>query len=585
MKKFNTLVVLFLILGVLLTACSDESGGDTPSPRPTSVTGQVTPSNNPSQPVSGNLVSGLPFDCSKVFCFGLAQEPAAFLDGRGRFDPANLVDRPSLQISRQIYDTLFEYKPNSMQYLNSSLLKFSEASADGLTYTLRVGKGIRFSDNTPLDAQAIKFNFDRWSDPSNKYHKEEFETYAKYFEGFPGKLESVTADNTASLVRIKLREPMGSFFQVLAMPQFGIVAPSSFNSTSGEFERPFGSGWYVLDKQSSTDDRYVSRGEQKYVVLRENRLYHEQRYDIKDPLTPFVKSPVIVAYVLRQNQDGLEELRRGTIGATDKVRPEQTPEVNRDPTLKLIERKPLSTAFLAMNLTRPPFSSAVVRQAFSLAIDTRSLVRDYYFGLGTPAGSLLPPSTLAYVEQPVYNYEPDRARRLLEVAGFGQNNPLSLDFWVLPVPRQYYPDPRKIATAIAADLTRIGVTVRVRDSYSWTDFRRARQDNSLDFYMFGWQGENGDPDEFFQELYGKGRGEGGYDNPAYQALVDSAARFADLRDRRLPYKELQDTLHRDVLILPLAHVQSVVATRADIRGYAPNPNGIESWATVELVKG
>lgn len=581
LKRIGLLVV-WLNLFLILTACSDEPNR---SQTVTPGAGAVAPAPgqaSPPTPASVNQPAAtgantLPYECGKVFCFGLAQEPVGLL--QGKFDPANLVDRPSLQITRQIYETLFEFKPGAVQYQYSGLIKYEpKISEDGLTYSLRLGRGLRFSDNSPLDAAAVKFNFDRWADPGNFYHKGDFQTWRDYFGGFPGNLESVKADDGSNTINIKLKVPMASFFQVLSMPQFAIVAPSSFNSKSGELERSTGSGWYILDK--------IVRGESKYVILRENKLYQVERYDPDDPTTPYVKSPIIVALVLKQNQDGLDEVRRGAISATDKIKADRVPDALKDPAFNLLERKPLNIAFLGMNLSRPPFNNSAVRQAFAAAIDTRALVKDYYNGLGQAATVLLPPAALGYIDShSLYPTDLDRARRLLDNAGYNLSNPLKLDLWVLPVPRSYYPDPRKIANALAADLQKVGVTLTVRDSYAWPDFRKARVTGGMDLYMFGWQGQNGDPDEFLGEFYGKQRGEGGYENPILQGLVEKGLRETDQLTRRSFYKEAQDIIYDQTLILPLAYTKSFVAARTNVGGYSPNPTGIESWAMVELLGG
>lgn len=516
------------------------------------------------------------YDCSKAFCFGLAQEPVAFLQQGFVFDPANLVDRPSLQISRQLYETLFEFKPADMQYQYANLIKYVAESEDKLTYTIRTGKGLRFSDDTPLNAAAIKFNFERWSDPGNLYHKGAFQTWGEYFGGFPGNLASVRADESSNTVTIKLKRPMGNFFQVLAMPQFAIVAPSAFNHRTGIMERSVGSSWYVLDK-------VVRSSEGKYAVLRENKQYHVERYDVDNPQTPFVKSPTIIAVVLKQNQDGLEEVRRGALAATDKIRPEQVAPASKEPALKLLERRPLSVAFLSLNHTRAPFDNSVVRQAFAAAIDTRTLVRDYYYGLGQAASMLLPPTALAYLEgREPYPYDPERARRLLNNAGYNATNPLTLDLWVLPVPRAYYPDPRKVADAIAADLAKVGVRLTVRDSKSWPLFRTDRLNGEMELYMYGWQGQNGDPHEFLGEFYGQQRGEGGYENPALRELVQRGSATTDLRERRIYYRQAQELIYEQVPVIPLAYVKGMVAVRPSLKGYVPHPTGIESWAEVKV---
>ncbi len=581
--KLNIIIALWLSLSGLLAACSGDTTGPAPTLPETSraaalspeVTAEALPATTTTvQPATGPGSGALPYDCAKVFCYGLAQEPVGLL--QTRFDPANLVDRPSLQITRQLYETLFEFKPGDMQYQNSLLLKYPpQQSEDGLTFTFRIGKGLRFSDDTPADAAAVKFNFDRWSDPGNLYHKGDFQTWGYYFGGFPGNLDYVKADLPNSTVTLKLRRPMGSLYQILAMPQFAIVAPSAFNRTNGELERSTGSNMYALDK--------MVRTETKYITLRENKLYHVERYPPGDPTAPYVKSPVIVALVLKQNQDGLEELRKGTIDATDKLRPEQVPAAQQDRAFRLLERNPLDVAFLGFNHTRAPFNNLAVREAFAAAVDTRSLVRDYYFGLGQPATVLLPPTTLAYIDShPPYTYDPERARRLLDNAGYNQVNPLRLDFWVLPVPRTYYPDPKKIANAIAADLLKVGVQLRVRDDYAWPQFRKERINASMDLYMFGWEGRNGDPDEFLGELYGKARGEGGYENMILQTLLLKGNSVTDLLNRRAFYKEAQDIIYEQALVLPLAYMKGLVALRPNVTGYTAHPTGIESWSTVEV---
>lgn len=558
-----------------LVACSDS--GSTALTTSTTNAQAPQPANNP--PAAANVTpaagsAAFPYDCTKIFCFGLAQEPVGLLNSQ--FDPANLVDTSSLQISRQVYETLLEYKPSDMQYSYSAMLKYPPVeSPDGLTITLRIGKGLQFSDMTALNAEAIKFNFDRWSDPGNLYHKGDFQTWATYFGGFPGNLASVTADSANNHVIIKLKQPMGNIYQVLAMPQFAIVAPSAFNKTTGEFEKNIGSGLYSIDK--------MEREPSKYIALKENRNYFVERYAPKDPNTPYVKSPVIVAKVLKQNQDGLDELRRGTIAGTDKIRPEQYLAASQSSDLQLLDRKPLNLAFLAMDVTRPPFSNSSVRQAFALAIDLQSLIKDDYFGLGTPASVFLPPASLGQIDlHDPYPYDPDRARRLLDNAGYNASNPLRLDLWMLPVPRAYYPDPRKVADAIAADLAKVGVTVTVQNGKSWPDFNRDRQNDDLGFYMFGWQGQNGDPDEFLGEFFGKQRGEGGYENPILTGLIQQGLSKTDLAERREPYKEAQDIIYDQLPIIPLAYVKGVVALRPNVTGYFANPSGIDSWASVAL---
>ncbi len=574
-KALNLIVALWLLF--LLAACSEQA---TPSPPPTSVNqtnsvgspqvGQlVAPTvvpNNPSTPPS------FTYKADKTFIFGLAQEPVAFNDQVG-LDPANLTDHSSLLLTRQIYETLFQFKPTQMGYQNAYIVRSVITSSDGLIYNIRLLKGIRFSDGTLLDAKAVKFNFERWS-KYGVYHKGDFQTWNTYFGGFPGDiLDTVEASDDGVIVTIKLKRPLASLFQILSMPQFGLVSPSSFDE-NGYFARPIGSGPYMAEKPV--------RGEVHYVVLKANPNYTIERD------TNVVKPPVlntIVALVLRPTQDGLIEIKRGTISATDKIRPEDMPNARNDSTLNFVYREPLNLAFLSMNQSRPPFNQREVRQAFTYGINVRALASKYYNGLGQPASYFLPPAAYASLSGTPFAYDPERARQLLAAAGYagGAGFP-SLDLWTMPMPRSYYPDKAKIAEAIRADLALIGININIRSDKDWPSFREDRDQGKLSFFMNGWQGQNGDPDEFLGSFFGQTRVEDNYENILLQQLVNQGRETLDLATRRQLYKGAQEILAGDFAVIPLVYVQTPVALRPDLKDYVPHPSGVESWATVSFIQ-
>ena len=196
----NWLWLLAIGFVCLLNACSDgtdrlvsPSVNSTTSISSTNVKTAAPTNNLPASNQNSTATTNQPgtaaYDPAKTFIFGLAQEPIGF--NQIGFDPAQLTDRSSLMVTRQLYEGLFEYKPDSMNVISSSFVRSVQPSTDGRTYHIRLRKGIIFSDGTPLDAAAVKFNFDRWSNEGSIYHKGEFETWRKFWGGFPGNLESV----------------------------------------------------------------------------------------------------------------------------------------------------------------------------------------------------------------------------------------------------------------------------------------------------------------------------------------------------------------------------------------------------------
>jgi peptide/nickel transport system substrate-binding protein len=225
-----------------------------------------------------------------------------------------------------------------------------------------------------------------------------------------------------------------------------------------------------------------------------------------------------------------------------------------------------------------------VRQAFAYAINTQEIVKNLYYGLGIPASSFLPPNLFsARSDQKPYPYDPDKAKQLLLQANYNAIQTTPLELWVQPVPRLYYPDPNKIADAIIADLSRVGVQVAKKNSDTWVNFLQNRSEGKYNFYMNGWQGESGDPDEFMSRFWRDVTKETGYDNPILRELVDKGAKEIFPVARRPFYTDAQGIIYNDVLVVPVAYVQSPVAVRRDISGFDPHPTGFEVFGYINFI--
>lgn len=575
---------LVLWLSLWLTACN-SSVTLPPQPTATNITNGVkSPSPNVIVPTTEQNEQNFSYKADKTFIFGVTQEPIG-LNWKGNpgnkgvgFDPANLSDHASLLITRQVYETLFEFKSKSTGYQYTPFVVKSVLEAeDGLSYTIRMGKGLKFSDGSVLDAEAVKFNFQRWANPASIFHKGDFSAWGHYFGGFPGNLDldnlQVLASNELKII---LKRPMANFYQVLAMPQFGLVALSSFDA-NGNFipAKPIGSGAYKIERQE--------RSNEKYVVLTANLNYTIER-DANGIQPVYLKT--VVMQVLKDKQDPLKEVREGRISATNVSRLEEYAVAanQNDPLFEMKLRTPLSLSFLSFNLSRQPFNQLEVRQAFAYAINTRLIVRDYYYGLGKVASSFLPPDVFAArSDLEPYPYDPEKAKQLLQQVNYNALQTTPLELWVMPVPRPYYPDPNKIADAIISDLNKVGVQVVKKNSDTWVNFQQNRADGKYSFYMNGWQGENGDPDEFFSKFWLNPTKDIGYDNPLLRQVVDDGAKQINPTNRRPYYSDAQGIIYNDVAVLPIAYMQTPIAIRRDIVGYDPNPTGIEAWGYLNFV--
>ena len=85
-------------------------------------------------------------------------------------DLADETDPIAWQVGSQITEGLMRFKPGTSTP-EPWLAERYTVSDDGLTYTFYLREGITFQDGTPLDADAVVFNFERWWDENNRYHR------------------------------------------------------------------------------------------------------------------------------------------------------------------------------------------------------------------------------------------------------------------------------------------------------------------------------------------------------------------------------------------------------------------------------
>ncbi|HEX9417662.1 MAG TPA: ABC transporter substrate-binding protein, partial [Methylomirabilota bacterium] len=74
-------------------------------------------------------------------------------------DPQNTQSNPGEQVNRMMYDNLVRF--NTKMQLEPALAESWTPSKDGLTWTFKLRKGVRFHDGTAFDAKAVKYFFDR----------------------------------------------------------------------------------------------------------------------------------------------------------------------------------------------------------------------------------------------------------------------------------------------------------------------------------------------------------------------------------------------------------------------------------------
>ncbi|MCP8617925.1 ABC transporter substrate-binding protein [Salirhabdus salicampi] len=543
MKKFSFLLVLMLAL--VLAACNNEASDD------------EDPSNDSDNNNNEEREQVL------VFARGGDSESLDF---------ASTTDGESSRVTKQIYESLLEFDKESFD-ITPGLAHDWDVEDDGKKYTFYLEEGVTFHDGTEFNAEAVKTNFERWSDPGHKYaFTDEGYSYVIYsimFGGFKGDeghvIEEINVldDYTIEFV---LNRPLGYFLQNMAMSYFAITSPAALEQYGPEInENPVGTGPF----------KFVSWTKDDTIVLEKFEDYR------KDGLP---KLDRVIFEVIPDNAARLISLRSGEIDIMDGLNPDDAAGVESDDTLVLHTRAANNFGYLGLNTSKAPLDNKLVRQAINHAVNREAIAEALYAGYAIPAVNPLPPGYLGFNDElEGYDYNLDKAKELLAEAGYEDG--VEIDLWTMPVARPYMPDPETVAEIIQNDLAQVGITANiVREE--WGPYLEKTANGEQEMFMLGWSGTNGDPDYFLGSLL-HGDAAGGsnrtfYQNSTVDELLDQAKVSIDQEERAELYKEAQRLILEDSPMVTLVHSTPVLAAQDYVKNYVPHPSTSESLAEVEL---
>lgn len=155
----------------------------------------------------------------------------------------------------------------------------------------------------------------------------------------------------------------------------------------------------------------------------------------------------------------------------------------------------------------------------------------------------------------------------------------------MPVPRPYIPDGKKMAEAIQQDLKKIGIETEIV-TMEWATYLEKTRLGEYEMCLLGWNGDNGDPDNFLYTLLDKNTINGNniprYSNEEVHQLLLKAQSTSDQKERETLYKKAQELIFNDAPLVPIAHSTPPIAAKAGVTGYQPHPKGSESVEKVDI---
>ena len=414
---------------------------------------------------------------------------------------------------------------------------------DYQTYHVKLRQGVPFHDGHELTSADVVYTFDTMMDPA----------MASPFRGAFRDLQKVVAVDRYA-VDFVLKQPSGSFLPNLV---FKIVPAGAGRELR---DRPIGTGPYSFVSYA-VDDR---------VELRAYRDYFEGL-----PRNNGIVMKIVPDDIMR----GLELRKHTSDLIVNDLVPDMVYQLEKEG-LSLTRAPGVDYQYLGFNFRDPILQDVRVRHAIGHAIDRQAIVDYLRRGLATVANSMLPPTNWAYEpDVPVLEYDPERAKALLDEAGYpdpdgdGPRPRLTFSFKTSNV--EYY---RLQAAVIQQNLREVGIEVDVR-SYEFATLYADILKGNFQMYTLQWVGGAlADPDilrRIFhsQQVPPAGFNRGHFSDPEIDRLIDEASKATDYESRKRLYGEVQKLLAEAAPYISLWHRTNFALSDSQIHGIRLSPQG------------
>jgi dipeptide transport system substrate-binding protein len=452
------------------------------------------------------------------------------------------------------------------------------AAADGLSYTFKLRKGVKFHSSEKFkptrdfDADDVLFSFNRMADPNNPYAKSTPGTTYAYFDdmGMKDIVDHVEKVDQMT-VKFVLKKPEAPFMANMAMDFASIL--------SAEYaEKMKAAGTLdVIDREPIGTGPFQFSSYQKDAIIRYKAFdaYWGGRPKI-DNLVFAITTDASVRYA---------KLKAGECHAMAFPKPADVELMKKDPAINLVSQQGLNVGYIAFNVEKKPFDNKLVRQALNMAVNKKAILDTVFQGAGQPAKNPIPPTLWSYDDKiKDYPYDPAGAKALLQKAGVAAGT--EVDLWYLPVTRPYNPDGKRMAELVQSDWDKVGIKAKLI-TFEWGEYRKRSKVGEQQSIMFGWSGDNGDPDNFFVPLLGCSAVQGGgnvsrWCNKDFEDLVLKAKLQTKQPDRAALYMKAQAIFHEEAPWIPIAHSVRFDPVRKEVIGYKMDATAHHYFDKVDL---
>jgi peptide/nickel transport system substrate-binding protein len=257
--------------------------------------------------------------------------------------------------------------------------------------------------------------------------------------------------------------------------------------------------------------------------------------------------------------------------------PDSIKALGASPNLKVEQTDGSNIQYLVFNTQSPPLNNVKIRQAIGFAVDRNKIVSELLFNQAKVADSVLPQQSWAYAPGTQYTYDPNKARRLLQEAGY-KNEPIVFKY---SSGNSYV---NQYSQVIQSSLADAGINVQI-ETLEVNTIRTQLAQGQFQMYTGVWIGGNQDP-IFLRDLFATSKIPGGsvsccnrsrYSNAEVDRIVEDAINTTDRERAKQLYAQTWQIVSNDMPLLPLWYPANIVIANKRIGNIKISPSGDYSF--------
>ncbi len=478
-------------------------------------------------------------------------------DAVGIEPAANRAEPIGSEVILNVFDTLVAWTAPDFAKLEGRLAQSWAVSADGKEFTFELRPGVKFHDDTFVDAEAVKFSLER-TKAGNPFTQATFNL-----------IKEIAAVSPTTL-KITLSEPYPAFLSILAQPQSAVVSPAAVKRLGDQFAaNPVGTGPFI----------FRSRQADTSIVLEANPSYFRGAPKLSRLVYRII--PDASTRRLELENGGVDIVQQAGQLAAIPAETMQALKSNRN--IAILEAPSQIIRQLEFNNSKTdgPTADIRVRRAITHAIDYDGLLEGVF---GKTADRVYGPlTTNSWAFNPKMKdlspkYDPALSKRLLAEASVRPGQ-LTLPLYTFQGALW-----GAVATFVQANLADVGINVRIQQT-EFPALRALHTSGQFDIALDGRQPWYNDPDAhitigYLSSLANTAMTFRFPKDDALDALILKAQQTVKEDERKALYFKAQEDIMAKVPGAFLFSPKLIVFARANVKGLVINsaPPLNEYWA-------